>query len=148
VRAHAAGRAEPQTGIARDPAQDSEAIRFLGSATNVRLLNNLPPLARCTTTSRQQAIGVRLLPSGPSYWSTTTSRWMQRHYEHLPASTGNGATGASGTGPSAGYTFMFLFLFTSFLVWLTGNKMEYIYMSSQHCCYFHKLNLTRFCLII
>jgi hypothetical protein len=40
---------------------------------------------------------------------------------------GNGAVGASGTGPSAGYTFQFLFLFTGFLVWLTSNKMEYIY---------------------
>jgi hypothetical protein len=29
---------------------------------------------------------------------------------------GNGAVGASGTGPSAGYTFLFLFLFTGFLV--------------------------------
>jgi hypothetical protein len=58
----------------------------------------------------------------------TTSRWTQRHCEHLPASTvndyieqlimmndGNGAAGASGTGPSAGYIFMFLFLFTDFL---------------------------------
>jgi hypothetical protein len=53
---------------------------------------------------------------------------MQQHCEHLPASTvndyieqlimmndGNGAAGASGTGPSAGYIFMFLFLFTDFL---------------------------------
>jgi hypothetical protein len=44
---------------------------------------------------------------------------------------GNGAAGPSGTSPSgtspsAGYTFIFLFLFTAFLVWLTGNKMEYI----------------------
>jgi hypothetical protein len=39
---------------------------------------------------------------------------------------GNGSVGASGTGPSVGHTFMFLFLFTSFIVWLTGNKMEYI----------------------
>jgi hypothetical protein len=30
--------------------------------------------------------------------------------------------------PPAGYTFVFLFLFTGFLVWLTGNKMEYIYI--------------------
>jgi hypothetical protein len=41
---------------------------------------------------------------------------------------GNGAAGASGTGPSAGYTFTFLFLIDGFLVWLTGNKMEYIYI--------------------
>ena len=46
---------------------------------------------------------------------------------------GNGAAGASGTGPSgtgpsAGYTFMFLILFTGFLVRLIGNKMEYIYV--------------------
>jgi hypothetical protein len=39
----------------------------------------------------------------------------------------NGAVGASDTGPSAGYTFVFLFLFTDFLVWLADNKMEYIY---------------------
>jgi hypothetical protein len=41
---------------------------------------------------------------------------------------GNGAAGASGTGPSAGYTFMFLFLFAGFLVWLTGDKIKYIYV--------------------
>jgi hypothetical protein len=71
----------------------------------------------------------------------TTSQWTQRYCEHLPASTvndyieqlimmndGNGVTGASSTGPSAGYTFMFLFLFTGSLVWLTDNKMEYIYI--------------------
>jgi hypothetical protein len=40
----------------------------------------------------------------------------------------NGVAGASGTGPSAGYTFVFLFLFTGFLVWLTRNKMEYMYV--------------------
>jgi hypothetical protein len=39
---------------------------------------------------------------------------------------GNGAAGASGTGPSTGHTFVFLFLFIGILVWLTGNKMEYI----------------------
>jgi hypothetical protein len=39
---------------------------------------------------------------------------------------GNRAVGALGTGPSAAYTFMILFLFVGFLVWLTGNKMEYV----------------------
>jgi hypothetical protein len=76
-----------------------------------------------------------------SDWSMTTSRWMQRHCERLPSSTMNdyikqlimmndesGATGASGTGPSAGYTFVFLFLLTGFLVSLISNKMEYIYI--------------------
>jgi hypothetical protein len=61
----------------------------------------------------------------------------------------NGVASASGTGPSAGYTFVFLFLFTGFLVLLTCNKMEYIYIiknvitNSQYCCYIHGLNLTR-----
>jgi hypothetical protein len=75
-----------------------------------------------------------------SDWSTTTSRWTQRHYENLPASAmndyieqpimndGNGTAGASGTGPSAGYTFVFLFFFTRFLAGLAGNKKEYIYI--------------------
>jgi hypothetical protein len=80
-----------ETSITRDPARDSEAIRFLGSATSARLLNDLPPVTHCTT----------------------TSRWTQRHCEHLPASTvndfieqlimtndENGVAGASGTGPS------------------------------------------------
>jgi hypothetical protein len=35
----------------------------------------------------------------------------------------NGVAGASGE-PSAGYAFVFLFLFTGFLVWLTGNKIN------------------------
>jgi hypothetical protein len=61
---------------------------------------------------------------------------MQQHCEHLPASTvndyieqlimmndENGVAGASGE-PSAGYAFVFLFLFTGFLVWLTGNKIN------------------------
>jgi hypothetical protein len=83
---------------------------------------------------------------------------MQRHCEHLPALTmndyfeqlimmndDNGAVGASGTDPSTEHTFVFLFLFTGFLVWLTSNKIEYIYiyMSSQYCCYIHGLNLTK-----
>jgi hypothetical protein len=33
----------------------------------------------------------------------------------------NGSAGASGTSPSAGYTFVFLFLLFGFLVWFTGH---------------------------
>jgi hypothetical protein len=50
--------------------------------------------------------------------------WMNNYIEQLiMMNDGNGATG-----PSAGYPFVFLFLFSGFLVWLTGNKMEYIYI--------------------
>jgi hypothetical protein len=38
----------------------------------------------------------------------------------------NGDT-ASGTGPSAWYIFVFLFLFNRFLVWFTGNKILLLY---------------------
>jgi hypothetical protein len=80
-----------------------------------------------------------------SDWSATTSRWTQRQCEHLPALTmndyfeqlimmndDNGAVGASGTDPSTEHTFVFLFLFTGFLVWLTSNKIEYIYIYICH----------------
>jgi hypothetical protein len=40
----------------------------------------------------------------------------------------NGVAGASGLGPSAGYTFVFLFFIYWFSSLLTGNKMEYIYI--------------------
>jgi hypothetical protein len=43
---------------------------------------------------------------------------------------------SEGTGPSAGYTFVFLFLFTGFLVWLTGNKMKYMYVITIICLIF------------
>jgi hypothetical protein len=45
----------------------------------------------------------------------------------------NGAVGASGTDPSTEHTFVFLFLFTGFLVWLISNKIEYIYICVCVC---------------
>jgi hypothetical protein len=84
-------------------------------------------------------------PSELSPSRTTTTSWQtQWHCEHFPASTkinyieqpimnnGNGAAGASGTGPSARYIFAFFF-FTGFLVLLIGNKKEYIYIYIGVC---------------
>jgi hypothetical protein len=66
VRTHCWKSRASETDIARYPTRDSEAIRFLCSATSARLLNNLPPFACCTTTSWRRAIEVQLLPGGPS----------------------------------------------------------------------------------
>jgi hypothetical protein len=124
-----------ETGIARDLARDSEAIRFLGGATSARLLSDLP------STIFLLFLVVRLLPGGKRLQYDTTSWWTQRHCEHLPTSTVNDyieqlivmndknrVAGASGTGPSSGYTFVFLFFIYWFSSLLTGNKMEYIYV--------------------
>jgi biotin transporter BioY len=52
---------------------------------------------------------------------------MNDYIEQPIMNDGNGTAGPSGTGPSAGYTFVFLFFFTRFLAGLAGNKKEYIY---------------------
>jgi hypothetical protein len=110
VRAHVAGRADPPKYVTlKFLLGDSESISFFGSVPVTRLL------------------AVRLLLGGErleyDYFpvdatALRTSSSVNDYIEQLIKMNdgNNGAVGASGTGPSIGYIFVFLFLFTGFLV--------------------------------